>query len=348
MKAGEIATRTGQLKRHQAIVNDLKGLGVKYNKLCAQAIVKNITPKQNKEEYLSMYKENIVEFFEKEILITPSLLNESNISEYKKALDNVKQFPPQFRPDNMFETKILEQTNKGRDTRRILLDGVIEKDNRIMQDYDKMIAYYLLMGGDKPVERFSKVEMSMKQYGIKPDLGVAIMKYGDRLTSKLEELNANGRKSPQEWEIIKGQVLHGFNVAEAIGNRNVNTQEHEIWEDRLVKLGILERRLEKNPEEQTLRESIKIDNNDDKTNGEKGESKVPLDIALDRNAQAVYERTGALPIGYKVNENGKVSRILPKVDINQSKDRLSIEGKLSATKEETNGKRENLEEVGER
>ena len=35
-----------------------------------------------------------------------------------------------------------------------------------------MIAYYLQMGGDSPVERFSKVEMSMKQYGVKPDIRI--------------------------------------------------------------------------------------------------------------------------------------------------------------------------------
>ena len=149
-----------------------------------------------------------------------------------------------------------------------------------MADYDKMIAYYLVMGGDKPIKRFSRLEMSMKEYGIRPDLGVSIMKYGDKLTTRLEELLKEGRKTPEEWDVLKNQVLHSFNVAESIGNRNVNSQEHKIWEERLIRLGILERKKEKpieQKEEGTFRGNLKLS------------AEKPAKIDIDKFCKCYYE-----------------------------------------------------------
>lgn len=245
-RAGEIAAREGKATKHKKIMEDLKGLRGKFDKSCAEAIVKHTTEKEN-SQYLDIA--------EKGVLISPDLINKNSVESYKRAVETAKKFPAQYRPDNILESKILNQVNSGRNTRRILLDGVREKDQAIMADYDKMIAYYLVMGGDKPIKRFSRLEMSMKQYGVRPDIGVSIMKYGDKLTTRLEELLKEGRKTPEEWDVLKNQVLHSFNVAESIGNRNVNSQEHKIWEERLIRLGILERKIEK-PIEQKKRKLL--------------------------------------------------------------------------------------------
>lgn len=322
-RAGEIAVKEGKSAKHRAVMEDLRGLRGKIDKTCAEAIIGDKAVKENMQ-YLGIA--------EKGTLVSPELVNKGNISEYKKAIENLKKFPQQVRPDNMLENKILAQTSTGKNTRRILLDGIREQNEAIMGDYDKMVAHYLLIGGDRPVERFSKVEMSMKQYGLRPDLGVAIMKYGDRLTTKLEELAMEGKKSPQEWEVFKNQVLHSFNVAEGIGNRNVNQQEHEIWEERLVRLGILERKLEK-PNQETLRESIKVDvNNEHDKPSDREQQGILLDSSMQERAQRAYQNTGAIPLGYKLGEDGKtVVSIASQVGFDKkgatSRNKLSATGK---------------------
>ena len=64
----------------------------------------------------------------------------------------------------------MNQTKNRRNVRTILLPSIRENNSQVMNQYDNMVAYYLLMGGDNPVQRFSKVEMAMKQYGVKPDI----------------------------------------------------------------------------------------------------------------------------------------------------------------------------------
>lgn len=295
-RAGEIAAREGKATKHKKIMEDLKGLRGKFDKSCAEAIVKHTTEKEN-SQYLDIA--------EKGVLISPDLINKNSVESYKRAVETAKKFPAQYRPDNILESKILNQVNSGRNTRRILLDGVREKDQAIMADYDKMIAYYLVMGGDKPIKRFSRLEMSMKQYGVRPDLGVSIMKYGDKLTTRLEELLKEERKTPEEWDVLKNQVLHSFNVAESIGNRNVNSQEHKIWEERLIRLGILERKIEKPIEqkkEETFRENLKLSAEKPVDKGKQG---VLLDSTMLKRAQKAYEDTGAIPLGYKLSQDGK-------------------------------------------
>lgn len=140
-------------------------------------------------------------------------------------------------------------------------------------------------------------------------------------------------KSPKEWEFFKGQVLHSFMTAEKIGNRNVNLEEHSKWEERLIRLGILERKLDKGQEQkQTFRESIKYDvtNTNLKTDKDENREKVALESALLRKAEQQYINTGVIPLGYKKDENGKIVRILPKIE-NTRTDRLSAGNNLSAT-----------------
>ena len=334
-RAGEIAAREGKATKHKKIMEDLKGLRGKFDKSCAEAIVKHTTEKEN-SQYLDIA--------EKGVLISPDLINKNSVESYKRAVETAKKFPAQYRPDNILESKILNQVNSGRNTRRILLDGVREKDQAIMADYDKMIAYYLVMGGDKPIKRFSRLEMSMKEYGIRPDLGVSIMKYGDKLTTRLEELLKEGRKTPEEWDVLKNQVLHSFNVAESIGNRNVNSQEHKIWEERLIRLGILERKKEKpieQKEEGTFRGNLKLSAEKPVDKGKQG---VLLDSTMLKRAQKAYEDTGAIPLGYKLSQDGKkvvsiASTITltpdsPKDRIKASKSNLSAEG-LKPKEEQT-------------
>lgn len=334
-RAGEIAAREGKATKHKKIMEDLKGLRGKFDKSCAEAIVKHTTEKEN-SQYLDIA--------EKGVLISPDLINKNSVESYKRAVETAKKFPAQYRPDNILKSKILNQVNSGRNTRRILLDGVREKDQAIMADYDKMIAYYLVMGGDKPIKRFSRLEMSMKQYGVRPDLGVSIMKYGDKLTTRLEELLKEERKTPEEWDVLKNQVLHSFNVAESIGNRNVNSQEHKIWEERLIRLGILERKIEKPIEqkkEETFRENLKLSAEKPVDKGKQG---VLLDSTMLKRAQKAYEDTGAIPLGYKLSQDGKtvvsIASTLtltpdsPKDRIKASKSNLSAEG-LKPKEEQT-------------
>lgn len=334
-RAGEIAAREGKATKHKKIMEDLKGLRGKFDKSCAEAIVKHTTEKEN-SQYLDIA--------EKGVLISPDLINKNSVESYKRAVETAKKFPAQYRPDNILESKILNQVNSGRNTRRILLDGVREKDQAIMADYDKMIAYYLVMGEDKPIKRFSRLEMSMKQYGVRPDLGVSIMKYGDKLTTRLEELLKEERKTPEEWDVLKNQVLHSFNVAESIGNRNVNSQEHKIWEERLIRLGILERKIEKPIEqkkEETFRENLKLSAEKPVDKGKQG---VLLDSTMLKRAQKAYEDTGAIPLGYKLSQDGKtvvsIASTLtltpdsPKDRIKASKSNLSAEG-LKPKEEQT-------------
>jgi len=280
---------------------------------------------------LEKIQDKIELFFKRGILISPMSIDRNSIDIYMENLNLVKQFPNNLRPETIMESEISRQTENAKRTRKILLPSVMENNSQIMESYDKMIAYYMLMGGEKPVERFSRIEMSMKQYGVKPDIGVAIMEYGDEITTKLEELATSKTKSQKEWEFFKGQVLHCFMTAEKIGNRKINFEEHSKWEERLIRLGILERRLDKGEEQkQTFRESIRYGLTDPRTDKDEDREKVALESALLRKAQQQYINTGAIPLGYKKDENGKIVRIVPKME-NKRVDKLSAGNNLSAT-----------------
>ena len=115
-------------------------------------------------------EEKIKLFFERGTLISPMLIDKNSIDTYMEILNLVKQFPSELSPETLIGTEIFKQTEKTKGTRRILLPSVIERNTQVTDDYEKMVAYYLLMGGKKPVEKFSRVEISMKQYGVKPDM----------------------------------------------------------------------------------------------------------------------------------------------------------------------------------
>ena len=284
---------------------------------------------------LDIVKDKISLFYEKGVLISPMLIDKNSIEMYQDTLHFIKQFPQELQAETMLESDILESTKNFRNTRKVLLPSVRQQDAQIMEKYENMVAYYLLMGGANPVQRFSRVEMSMKQYGITPDIGVAIMKYGDDLTSKLEDLASSKVKSPKEWECFKTQVLHCFAVAEKIGNRSVNLAEHMNWEDRLVRLGILEKRRDtEKKQENSLRDSVKYDVRNSGGKDDKSEAKamVSLESALQKNAEQLYMNTGMVPIGYKKDANGKIVRISPKLETGSNTDRLSASrNNLSAT-----------------
>lgn len=161
------------------------------------------------------------------------------------------------------------------------------------------------------------------------------MKYGDEITTKLEELAISKVKSPKEWEFFKNQVLHSFMTAEKIGNRNANPQEHKQWEERLIKLGILERKIDiGEKQEVSFKEELKnMASNKDSRDDEPSTSKVLTEAALQKNAEQIYVRTGMLPIGYKKDEKGKIVKILPKIETSKI-DRLSAGNNLSATKKQ--------------
>ena len=280
---------------------------------------------------LESIKDKIELFFERGALISPMSIDKDSIDTYIENISLVKQFPGELSPEAMLESEIFKQTENAKSTRRILVPSVMENNSQVIENYDKMVAYYLLMGGDKPVERFSRVEMSMKQFCVSPDIGVAIMKYGDEITTKLEEIATSKTKSPKEWEFFKGQVLHSFMTAEKIGNRSVNLEEHSEWEERLIRLGILERRIDRSEgKKQTFRESIKYDVTNTEKDKDENKGRVTLEIQLLKKAEQQYINTGVIPLGYKKDENGKIVRILPKLEDKRT-DRLSAGSNLSAT-----------------
>lgn len=274
-------------------------------------------------------KDKIELFSERGILVLPMSIDKNSIDSYMENVKLVKQFPNNLRPETLMESEIFKQTENAKNTRRILLPGIVDENLHILENYERMVAYYMLMGGDKPVERFSRVEMSMKKYSVSPDIGVAIMKYGDELTTKLEELATSKARSPKEWEFFKDQVLHSFMTAEKIGNRNVNKEEHSKWEERLIRLGILERKIDKTEErKQTFRESLKYDVT--KNDPDKDREKIALERTLLRKAEQQYINTGAIPLGYKKDEQGRIVRNLPEMQ-NKRTDRLSASPNSSTT-----------------
>lgn len=136
-------------------------------------------------------------FYGIDTLISPMSIDKDSITTYLDTLNAAKQFPEYLIPDTIIEKNILSRTQKSNNTRRILSPSVMEENSSLMQDYDRMVAYYLAMGGDNPIERFSKVGMSMKHYGVSTDIGISIMKYGNEITTKLEELAKDKIKSPK-------------------------------------------------------------------------------------------------------------------------------------------------------
>lgn len=119
---------------------------------------------------LENIRDEIEMFYERGTLCSPMLIDKNNIDAYLEDVSLVKQFPGELSPEKVMESEIFKQTENARSSRIILLPSIVEENSHIMESYNKMIAYYLLMGGDKPVEIFSKVEMAMKKYGVTSDL----------------------------------------------------------------------------------------------------------------------------------------------------------------------------------
>ena len=119
---------------------------------------------------LENVKDKIERFFDIGKLVDPMSIDKKNFDAYMKNLDLVKQFSEELRPEMIMEKEIFNQTQGAKNSRKILIPSVVEKNAQLIDKYDNMIAYYLLFGGNRPVERFSKVGMAMKQYGAEPDM----------------------------------------------------------------------------------------------------------------------------------------------------------------------------------
>ena len=78
-----------------------------------------------------------------------------------------------------------------------------------------------------------------------------------------------------------------------------------------------------------FRKSIRYDIASDKNGKGEEQRGVTVESALLKAAEQQYINTGAIPLGYKKDERGKIVRIIPRIENRRTRDKLSAGNNLS-------------------
>lgn len=256
--------------------------------------------KANKKEV----QETLADFSFEDI----SSIDNDNVSKVQKAIKLLKQLPNEYSADKLLEESLLEKLNKymSKNSRQILDEKGMHE---IQELFDKVIAVYLLSGKHDVYNRFYKLINQMRAKGFSANVGLSILNYGNALADRMKELNDTSQRNTSAWNLMLEEVLHSYSVAESIGNRKYNSREHLKFEDKLVELGIIERRVEKTEPEPKKGRRILLGkpggNRSDNGEGKDPKIKEPvfLESALLNKARYQYINTGMVPDGY-VLSNG--------------------------------------------
>lgn len=182
--------------------------------------------------------------------VNPANIDKNNVSHYESYLKMVQNLPSDKTPENVILKKlsgILEKQNFKNNIsgRKVIMDSDIEDRKGIQGNYTLLVRN--MVDNDKSlgdiIGRLTKTEMTMKTLGFNPDVGWEMLNYGGDMADKLESIV--GKNSKKEWNIFSDKVLKVHGKLHNIGIGNVHGERFKDFEERLTRLGLLERKLDK-------------------------------------------------------------------------------------------------------
>jgi len=233
-------------------------------------------------------------------------IDNSNISLCTYFQKVINLFPKEFTIDKLLENVIKDDLKNISSRRRIiLLDSNISDKEKMMEKFNKCLSSYLLMGGTNVYDRFKDLISEMNKKGYHVNVGNSIIKCGDFLVQNMESLQSNNERNSYAWKLLLNQVLHFYSVLEMIDSRKYNPKEFLVFEERLIQLGIIDRKLtnHENNEYLIFTSSNNNDNKSDNKNMVASNEKV-LDDVINQ-----YINTGMIANGFEINELGEVVTI---------------------------------------
>lgn len=261
---------------------------------------------------LNASKESLKTEYKKFSIEDVKYISNENTDACTRALQLMKQIPGEFKSDRILEEdlnqRLLEKTRKGR---TIITDDYIKEQKSIESEFDMCIASYLMSGESDVFGRFHQLINKMSRAGMNVNVGKSIVRFGGVLADRMEELQNSSERNSKAWGLLLEPILHAYTVANNLDNKKWNPREHTAFEEKLVKLGLIEL-----PREQRVEESInpeskgKTNLRDKKTPSEKVSAKqlVLTEQEILREAICQYINTGMPPIGFKLSEDGELRR----------------------------------------
>lgn len=251
---------------------------------------------KRKEALKEVYKQFNVEDFK-------NITNE-NVDTCKKAMQLMQKIPQEFTMDKLLEedlmTRLSAYNQKGR---RVLTDDYRKEKKSIEAEFDMCIASFLMTGKTDIFNRFYKLINNMNRVGMNINIGKSIVGFGEVLAKKLEELQNNSQRNSKAWSFLLAPILHAYTVAQSIDNKRWNPREHNAFEERLVKLGLIELSKEQQLKIETPKATSITKNN---SLAEKGSVMQPVVLEKAIREQVIYQyiNTGMVPEGFKISDVG--------------------------------------------
>jgi len=170
----------------------------------------------------------------------------------------------------------------------------------------------------------------MNRNGIRANAGLAVIHLGEKLAENMDGLQQNSQRNGKAWKFLLEHILNTYTVSKEMGNEVHNVKAHQEFEDKLIKLGLIEKAKDNHaliPTKNSLRNRIsRMNSKNSKDDKDNNNEKNMLEYAQIQQAINEYINTGAIPIGFKLNEETR--KIEKETDIERMRREAKIANNL--------------------
>lgn len=227
-----------------------------------------------------------------------------NVHQIERVVAIQKRLPDEFKADRLLEERLgqkLEERMKF-SGRRIITPQEIEERKELSSSFDATVAAFVFEGGRDVVSRFRPLIQKMSRAGIPVNLGRTVLGAGDKIVERMAEIERTEGRGSKAWKLMLEPVLHMYDISKDLGGEKWNPQEHKAFEDKLVRLGLIE--IAK--EDRQVETETKVERKDGRSDRADSQTRVQLRQGLIREAEVQYVNTGMTPIGFKLDNEGNV------------------------------------------
>ena len=233
-------------------------------------------------------------------------VDDDNISICKRIIDSMGKLPKEMKIEEVLKEnleKAIKDYENSNVRRNILTDDTLKKKEDIQKQFETCVGAYILTGGRDIYSQFQKTIQLMNSKGIKANTGLAVIHLADQIADKMMHLDKNFKRNSPTWNALLEPVFEAYMMSVGLGNEKHNPEEHKELEDKLIALGIIEKKKDthqivatKTKVRDRVSNLLHRKDDNDKTNLING---VLLEHALLRQAINEYLNTGMVPIGYR-------------------------------------------------
>lgn len=200
-----------------------------------------------------------------------------------------------------------QQSHILRRANSVITDRSKAVKTELQQEFEECIGSYIMLGGSDIYSEFRETIQMMRGQGINANAGLAVIHFGEYVLANMEKLEMTSQRNGEAWNFLLDPVLHAYTVSKELQNELYNGNAHKEFEERLVKLGLIEKARDSKAlavVKPSLKSKIKSFFSSFGSKDDRDDMKQPilLESAQLNNARNMFINTGAVPLGYKFDK----------------------------------------------